>query len=215
MRSAFICGQVSRGLEIRLMRQSRSNLSYETFILLSRKVDSVRIVSMEIASLPKALLRIKGKQSTIVVNPTEKHEGNASLFLDENVESHFSLKEGVVIASPGEYEVGGLKIRGSKFDSNRTYSLLVDGVDVLLGKLSAFEKIHAKLSDHALVVIDADAVLDPSFATSLASNVLIITGEKAKEVVDTYIKENVKVMQKYITTKDKLPQEVETVLLSA
>lgn len=169
---------------------------------------------MEIASLPKAFIRIKGKQSTIIVNPSEKHEGNASLFLDEGVESHFSLKDGVVIASPGEYEVGGLKIRGTRSDSNSTYSLVVDGVDVLLGKLSVLEKIHAKLSDHALVIIDADVVLDPSLATSLASSALIITGEKAKEVVDKFIKENVKIMQKYVTTRDKLPQEVETILLA-
>ncbi|MEN9407574.1 MAG: hypothetical protein RLZZ455_790 [Candidatus Parcubacteria bacterium] len=197
------------------MRQSRQKLSYETFILLSRKVDSVRIVSMEIASLPKASLRIKGKYAQVIVNPSGKHDGNAGLFLNDAIESHYSTVDGVVIASPGEYEVGGLKIRGSRSDSHSTYSLLVDGVDILLGKLSAFEKIHGKLSEHAMVIIDADTVADVSFATALASNVLIITGEKAQEVTSTFVKENVKNMSKYVVTKDKLPQEVETIQLSA
>lgn len=170
---------------------------------------------MEIASLPKASIRIKGKHAAVVVNPSGKHDDNASLFLDENVQSHFSVEDGVVVASPGEYEVGGLKIRGTRYDTNSTYSLLVDGVEVLLGKLSSIEKVHGKLSEHPIVIIDADVVVDPSFAIPLASNALILTGEKAKEVADTFIKENVKVMQKYVTTKDKLPAEVETVVLSA
>ena len=55
----------------------------------------------------------------------------------------------------------------------------------------------------------------PSFATALASNVLIITGEKAQEVTSTFVKENVKNMSKYVVTRDKLPQEVETIQLSA
>jgi hypothetical protein len=43
--------------------------------------------------------------------------------------------------------------------------------------------------------------------------VIIFYGEKAAEIAQTFGKETVKQMAKYSTTKDKLPQEVETIVL--
>lgn len=171
---------------------------------------------MDIASLPKASLRIKGKHSSIIVNPpSKKHDGNAALFTNSpSMQSYFSVHDGVILASPGEYEIGGLKIRGTKTDGQTTFSLLVDGVEVLLGRLSALEKAHSKLQEHDIVVVDVDTSLDPSFITSLAAHAVLFFGANAKEVVDSFIKENVKHQQKFVTTREKLPQEVETILLA-
>ena len=168
---------------------------------------------MEIVSLPKYSIRIKGKQAAVVVNPIGKSDGNASIILQGSSQSRYSPRDGVIIASPGEYEVAGMKIKGSNIDDTLSFSISVDSVDVLLGKLTTFEKSHSKLSEHDIVIVDVDAVIDPSFITSLSGHIIILTGEKASEVVDTFIKDNVSKLQKFSSTKEKLPQEVETILL--
>ncbi|MDP3940919.1 MAG: hypothetical protein Q8Q49_01275 [bacterium] len=169
---------------------------------------------MEIASLPKSSVRIKGKRAVVVINPAGKTDGNASIFIEGTTGSKYSVRDGVIIASPGEYEVAGMKIKGSQIDETLTFSLSVDSVDVLLGKLSSFEKSHSKLSEHDVVLVDVDTLIDPSFLSSLSSHVILLTGEKAKEVVNTFMKDNVITSQKFSSTKEKLPQEVETILLS-
>jgi hypothetical protein len=168
---------------------------------------------MEIAAASKAGLRIKGKQSIISVNPTGAHEGNAVILLNSDAESVFSPQKGVVIASPGEYEVSGLKIKGIAVDGHVAFTLLVDGISVLLGTLSSLEKVHGKLSESDVVIVDVDTVLDPSFISPLSVHALVLTGAKAKEVSDTFIKDSVKVAPKFVSTRDKLPQEMETILL--
>ena len=169
---------------------------------------------MEIAVLPKSSLRIKGKQAVIIVNPSGKHEENASIVTRAGVQSKFSPKDGVVIASPGEYEVAGLKIRGSQVEGFVVYSMSVDSVEVLFGTLSAFEKSHSRLQEHDVVLVDVDKVVDPSFLTSLSAHAILFTGEMAKEVVDSFVKESTTQLPKFVSTKEKLSQEVETILLS-
>lgn len=169
---------------------------------------------MEIASLPKYSLRIKGKQSIVVVNPVGKNDSNASIIMQGSAQSTYSPRAGVIIASPGEYEVAGMKIKGLFIDDALSFSLSVDSVEVLLSKLSSLEKSHTKLSEHDIVVVDVDRVIDPSFVSSLSGHAIILTGEKANEVVETFIKDNVIKMQKFTSTKEKLPQEVATILLS-
>lgn len=170
---------------------------------------------MEIASLSKSSFRIKGKQSIIIVNPAGAHDGNAALFTTniDGLGSRFSMKDGVIIASAGEYEVGGLKIKGTTIDSHTTYSLLVDGVEILLGKLTDLEKVHSKLQEHDIVIVEIDGSIDPAFVTTLGSHAIMFVGEKAKATVESFVKENVKQMPKFVSTKEKLPQEVETILL--
>ncbi len=74
--------------------------------------------------------------------------------------------------------------------------------------------MHQKLKEHNIVIVDCYDVGSATFITSLAQNVVIFYGEKASEVASSFGKENVKQMNKYSSTKDKLPAEVETVLLA-
>ena len=123
-------------------------------------------------------------------------------------------KELAVIAGPGEYEIGGIKIRGYRNGMHSTYSLTVDGIDILIGTIEALEKTQQKLKEHHILVAATNVVIDSSFVTSLASNVVLFYGEKGSEAVKGFASEAVKTLGKYQVTKDKLPQEMETVLLA-
>ena len=90
---------------------------------------------------------------------------------------------------------------------------LKSAVDVLVGKISALDAMQHKLKEHHIVVALCDEIVTASFLTSLASNVVIFYGDKAREISQAFGKDNVKPMPKYVTTKEKLPSEVETVIL--
>ncbi len=167
---------------------------------------------MEIAILPKTSLRIKGKNASFVVDPEDGSAYDAAFLLGKTQEQ-VKAGEAVVIDGPGEYEVGGVKMTGTRGDGSVFYSLKIDGIDLVFGTLSALDSMHQKMKEHNIVVVFCDELKNSSFLTSLASNVIIFYGEKAQEAAQTFGKETVNKTPKYTTTKDKLPQEVETVVL--
>jgi hypothetical protein len=167
---------------------------------------------MEIALLTKSGLRIKGKQATLAIDPSDKTAYEAVLLLSKTPDELVNT-DTILITGAGEYEIGGIKVSGIRSESDLLYSITVDGVEVLVGKLDVLEKMQHKLKEHNIVVVNCVTEAGASFITSLAENVVMFYGEKAQEISASFGKENVKPMNKYSSTKDKLPTEVETVLL--
>jgi hypothetical protein len=167
---------------------------------------------MEIALLTKSGLRIKGKQATLAIDPVDKATYEAVLLLAKTPEEVTKV-DTILITGAGEYEIGGIKVSGVRSESDLLYSITVDGVEILVGKLDVLEKMQHKLKEHNIVVVNCTTEAGASFITSLAENVVMFYGEKAQEISASFGKENVKPMNKYSSTKDKLPTEVETVLL--
>ncbi len=169
---------------------------------------------MEI-SIQKDGLRLKSKQATFLVNPTDKTSGvNAVAFLTEK-DSRETSDDTVALFGPGEYEIGGVKITGIRFGENVVYSFLLDGVDVLVGRINPLEKLQNKLKEYEVVVLTADdaTVRDAAFVTGLATNVLLAYGTEAKVLIDSLGKENGLTMNKFSGTKDKLPPEMQTIFI--
>lgn len=171
---------------------------------------------MEIVLLAKNGLKIKGKQTVLLVSCVDKSTHFSGIIaLGGSDDRAFRTANTVVINGPGEYEIGGIKITGFRADSDAIYSLKVDDVDVLLGTIQDLENMHQKLKEHNLVVVNVgSSTKDASFVTGLSSNAVLYYGDEAEAVVKSFVKEAVQKLSKYQTTKDKLPQEMETVLLA-
>lgn len=168
---------------------------------------------MEIALLTKSGLRIKGKQASIAIDPQDKSTYEAVLILSKTPEEVSKQEDTIIITGAGEYEIGGIKVNCLRSESDLVYSIIVDGVEVLVGKLDVLEKMQHKLKEHNIVVVNCAAQGSASFITSLAENVVMFYGDQAKEIASSLGKENVQAVAKYSSTKDKLPTEVETILL--
>lgn len=167
---------------------------------------------MEIVLLPKNAVKLKGKQTTMVVEPVDGSTPfQAALFL--NGEGR-QIGDGVGISGPGEYEIGGIKVSGQKSSEGYVYSLTIDDMDVLVGSLPAVSKLQHKLKEHHLVLLSSDAEGDASSVTGLATNAFLLYGEKANEVLSKFAKETISTMSKYQVTKEKLPPEMQTILLA-
>lgn len=167
---------------------------------------------MEIAILPKNAVKIKGKQASLIVDPSDDATSyHAAIYLENNVHP---TEESLAIIGPGEYEIGGIKVSGIKNATGTVYSLTIDDIDLLVGKLAVIEKVQHKLKEHNLVLIQTEDERDASFVTSLATNGLLLYGGKAKDVMQKFAKEGMSEMNKYQVTKEKLPQEIQTILLA-
>ncbi len=167
---------------------------------------------MEIALVGPTSLRIKGKLAALAVDPVAKTKilAEAVLLLsgkDAQVEG-----SRLSISGAGEYEVGGVKITALKHESSIAYYVSLDGMTVLVAKASGL-KGKENLRDVEIAVVLADGLVDPSILATVADGLAIFYGPFAKENMHAMGK-NVEPVGKYATTKEKLPVEMEVVLLS-
>jgi len=173
---------------------------------------------MEIQILQKNSLKIKGRSGSIGVNPVGKNnQFNAVIFIGNAASQDAAIDEDgiAIINGPGEYEISGIKISGIRVKTHIVYSITVDGVECLIGTIRAISESQQKTKEHSVAVIDADEVLDAAFVTSVASNAVLFYGDQAAEVISKLAKENVIKTAKYQASKDKLPAEMETILLTS
>ena len=168
---------------------------------------------MEVAILGGQYIKIRGKHATIAINPDDKTSIYEAAIMLGNQTGVKINDDAVVIDGPGEYEIGGIKISGIRSNGETVYSLAVDGVVTVLGSLDALSKVQTKLQDSHVVLVKVSDIIDASFVTSLAPNVLMFYGEKADEAVKTIEKEGIITANKYQVSYDKLPSEMLTVLL--
>ncbi len=171
---------------------------------------------MEIAVVSENGVRLKGKTASLVINPPLKTSGyNAELFL---VKPDLTLlspdQETLSIYGPGDYEIGGIKITVFKADSDLIYSMNIDGVDVMVGRSEALDRMHAKLKEHHIVIIQALTVSPTSYVTNFAPKIVSYFGEKAYEMASQTGKEDIKKESKLTITLDKLPEEMQEIVLA-
>lgn len=171
---------------------------------------------MEISNVSADCIKLKSKQASIIVDPISlrgKVEGDAIILFKSQESGDFSKVEGyrLVIDGPGEYEVSGIKILGSKSGKDLMYQFSIDNVDVMLVLASSVEKAKDKLSSHQILLLCADGVVSMSTVATLEPRVVVVYGENASKIEDA---EGVTKAGKYSTTKDKLPEKMEVILLS-
>jgi hypothetical protein len=171
---------------------------------------------MEIALVNNTSVRIKGKQGSVLINPAGKMmEANGIILLDGAILDKEKVDGStLVIKGSGEYEFGGIKVSGTKSGAGTVYSLRVDRIEILLGKTSVLEKEYSKLKEHNIVLLCNTEAVDPSFVNSLATNVVMFYGENAEVTIKNLANEGYRTESKYTTSYDKLPLEVEKILLA-
>lgn len=167
---------------------------------------------MEIALLPKSVLRLKGKTATFALNPQTTVAANAILMFNPGAENN--SEDAVVLNGAGEYEIGGVKITGLRNEKSVLYSMNVDGLEVVAGSIALLSQLQHKLKEHNIVVVNCDEITDASFLTSLAVNAVLFCGENASVVAQGFEKEKLQTTNKYTASLGKLPAEIETILLN-
>ena len=173
---------------------------------------------MDIQILGKSSLKIKSKKTTLAVDPKSsisKFDADAILLIDKDSDTKRVDNFRVIINSVGEYEVSGLKISGIKAGNNVMFALSSDNANALITKASLLENIQSeKIDEYKIAIINADAKINQSILTSMEPSVVVLYGEKAKEEAKAMGKENASVSSKISVSEDKLPEEMEVMVLS-
>lgn len=169
---------------------------------------------MEITILSKGGIRLKGKQATLVVDSvSDLANVNGALFLSKL--SVLPLDDTLIIDGPGDYEVGGVKVSTVRTEKDLIHSVTMDGIEILVGDITATERVHTKVKEHNIVLLHATAIIDVAFVASLTPGVLMLYGEHAPAVAEKTGKEGIQTMNKFTITLEKLPLEMATILLAS
>lgn len=173
---------------------------------------------MEISAVSQNCIRIRGKHASFVVDPDSlvktKIVADAVLMLGKNQKAELAKIEGskVVIQGAGDYEVSGVKIHGVGIGDHIVYELLVDGVLTLLGRPQDIASLQDKKEYHCLVV-NIDAKIESSLVAELSPSLVVLYGVLAQDGAKQLGKESVAPTAKHQILSDKLPAEMEVIIL--
>jgi len=161
-------------------------------------------------------IRLKGKQSTFIVDPSKKMPktpADAVILLDgeENIDVSRVTDSRIILNGPGEYEVSGVKISGMKTPKGTLYKLSIDGISIILGFATELKTEGFNACQVALVNTGSD--FNESFVTALEPKMTILYGEQKLQAAKALGKESAIPVSKVTTSKEKLPVEMEVAVL--
>ncbi|HNY04169.1 MAG TPA: MBL fold metallo-hydrolase [Candidatus Woesebacteria bacterium] len=179
---------------------------------------------MEIKYFNQGKIYLKGKKENVWVNPdkddlqSKNYEARIVIYTDKQRNIVKLGEEGgrVIIAGPGEYEIGGIEINGI----NSMYVLTIDGIKVVLmgkGEGEISEKKKEKLEEADVLMIGVQAGSAQIAKKSAANYVIPIeyenNKEELKEFLDIFDSENLESVDSLRVEKENLPEAMEVVLL--
>ena len=175
---------------------------------------------MDVVLLDKNSIKIKGKNSSFVVDPAAKMPKTAAdavILLEDDGEGYDVTRVDnyrVLLKGQGEYEVGAVKVSGQKSGNTFIYSLDVDSLGVLLGRTSALNKNHQEAKDYKVLILNVDSNIDQALITSFEARSIILYGDGVnKESGKALGKGEADNVKKISVTNEKLPAEIQVVIL--
>jgi len=189
-------------------------------------------LAMEIKYLGNEALLIKSKKESILVNPEEglraKKMGSRVVVYGKGKGGMISESEEVVIAGPGEYEVGGVEIVGFGDGEGGTfYTIATEGLTVgILGKLTEVlaDKKAEKIAGVDILAVNIKNGGGPGpkallqLAKKWGANYVVPTGygekDELKRFLDEADDEGLEPIETLKANKDDLPDGMEIVVLS-
>lgn len=163
-------------------------------------------------------LKIKSKKATIAFDPKQsiqKFDADCVILQDNDSDISRINNYRIVIDGPGEYEISGLKISGIKSEGGTIYVLSSENINTIVTKASYLEKFSSdKIGEYQIVIINADSEINESKITAMEPRLIILYGIRATEGAKILGKENPQILPKISISEEKLPEEIEIMLLA-
>lgn len=183
---------------------------------------------MEIKYLGSQTVLIKTKKESVIINPEkggDKIESRIVVFSDKKFDYMGLDGEKVIVRGPGEYEVGGIEIKGWAVDEKMIYLLESEGVIVgFLGEMDEMltDKMIERISGIDVLVASVGGKIGGKSLQDLAkkwgANYLVPVGYKAddatiKKFLDEVDEEGLESIDSLKIDRDNLPDGLEITLL--
>jgi L-ascorbate metabolism protein UlaG (beta-lactamase superfamily) len=190
----------------------------------------IELGTMEIKYQGAQTIMLKSKKENILIDPQKgvtQIDSRVIIFTERKFNYLGLDNEKVIIDGPGEYEVGGVEVRGLKVaDGKMMYVIEADGVIVgVLGEIGEMldEKQIEKIAgiDVLLVSIDECKIKSKVFADlakKWGANYLIPVGykkdgESLKKFLDEVDEEGLEAIDSLKIDRDNLPDGLEVIIL--
>ncbi|MBI2036627.1 MBL fold metallo-hydrolase [Candidatus Microgenomates bacterium] len=178
---------------------------------------------MDIYFLGQGAVRIRGKKTTLAVDPFTKIEADAALLTsyDEALSQLPKVNNfRVVISGPGEYEVGGAAILGVGVGGITTYSIKIDGISLFHAGAITRPLTDAEIDKYPNIDIAFLPVVGEiaSLIAKLEPKIVIpiyVTKENIDQFLKEVGKEGLSPKDKLTVSREKLPPELEVIWLKA
>ncbi len=190
----------------------------------------IKLATMEIKYQGQQTIILKSKKENVVIDPQKNGtqlDSRIIVFTDKEL-NYFGLnEEKVIIAGPGEYEIGGVEIKGFKVgDKKLMYVIENEGLIIgVLGEIEEMleEKQIEKINgiDVLIVNIDECKIKGKMFldlAKKWGANYLIPVGYKKdgdslKKFLDEVDEEGLEAVESLKIDRDNLPDGLEVIIL--
>ena len=157
---------------------------------------------MELTVPYQQTLKITGKNGHVLFSPQTADDAKI-IILDDASDSSFD-DDVLCIYGPGEYEAGGIIVKGNRQEGSTKYE-----IDNGEGRaLHVLSDSIAKLTDEDdfdVVIVKANGPLEESQLTSISSGIIVVYGEEGN--IPEKIKEN-KVTKVTLRKKEELPANI-------
>lgn len=173
---------------------------------------------VDVSTLNSSSIKIRFRRASFVIDPPSvggKTSCDGIVFLNNDKKDLSKASDyRVVINGPGEYEVSGVKISGTRIDDGLVYNFAGDGLGVVLGKTKEISKIKEEFNfESQIAILNVDGEFEESAVTSLEPKVVILYGENKDSGAKNLGKGNLTPTKKFTISKDKLKDEMEVVVL--
>lgn len=157
---------------------------------------------MELTLPYQQTLKITGKKGYVLFNPQSAEDAKI-VILDESSDIDFD-SDVLCIYGPGEFEAGGIVVKGTRGEFSTRYDIDNDEGRAL----HVLSDSIAKLSDEEdfdVVIVKAIAPIEEAQLSAISTGLVVVYGEEVN--IPEKIKEN-KVSKVAIRKKDELPGNI-------
>lgn len=170
---------------------------------------------MDITFIDPSGLKLKSRESTLVLNPTGKQEATGVCVFDSTFAGDVKKVEGaeLVVKGPGEYELRGIKITAIPAGKLLCFEVRTENILMLMSAAASLSKASEKTKEFDIVIIEASGPIDATSIAAMSPKIVILFGEQAKAAAKTLGKDDVAVVNKVQVKKEKLPAEMEIIVV--
>ncbi len=136
---------------------------------------------MDVVRISDTSIKIKGKNSTFIVNPSGKIDTEVLVFTKKPTD-YSGFASLLVIDGPGDFETAGMSIKGEKAGDQTSFDFFEDNQRLLVISASGLSAVKETEGYTATVVIADEKVGDN--ISSVTSDVVAIVGSEDNLPVD-------------------------------
>ncbi len=133
---------------------------------------------MELTSPAISTLKISTKKGYILIDPSTGEDAKVVILSDGSDNDIVQTPDNLVIYGPGDFEVSGILIKGTRNDFETMYSIAADDGKVLVVQSTSISKL-ADEDDCDAVIVKAVNEVDEAALSAISSKLIVVYGDES------------------------------------